>query len=68
MAECILNGEKTTLPRPACSVYVALQHWGYHADQVAVAVNQVFVPRSHYASAQVSVGDAVEVVAPMQGG
>jgi len=34
----------------------------------AVAVNQVFVPRSEYASTVLQEGDRVELLVPMQGG
>lgn len=38
------------------------------ATGVAVAVNGEFVPRSGYAKRVLREGDAVDVVAPMQGG
>ena len=35
---------------------------------VAVAINREFVPRSEHATHRLRSGDAVELVAPMQGG
>ena len=34
----------------------------------AVAVNQNFIPKSHYANTQLCVGDKLEILTPMQGG
>jgi sulfur carrier protein len=34
----------------------------------AVAVNQNFVPQSHYAETQLYPGDKIEILIPMQGG
>ena len=39
-----------------------------HPATVAVAVNQVFVPRSRHVDTTLKEGDQVEIVAPMQGG
>lgn len=41
---------------------------GYEGKLVAVARNGEFVPRISYANTNLSDGDALEVVAPMQGG
>lgn len=41
---------------------------GYSQTHLAVALNGAFVPRSAYGETAVSAGDALEVVAPMQGG
>lgn len=51
------------------SVQKLLQVLGYREEQkLAVAVNTEFVPRSAHAEQQVSDGDEIEIVAPMQGG
>lgn len=34
----------------------------------AIAVNEQFVPRAHYASTQLNEGDRIEILSPMQGG
>jgi sulfur carrier protein len=51
----------------ATTVAVLLQQRG-QAQGVAVAINDDFVPRSQYATRALREGDAVEIVAPMQGG
>ncbi|EIL92734.1 MULTISPECIES: sulfur carrier protein ThiS [Rhodanobacter] len=46
----------------------ALEVLGYRQAAVATAVNGVFVPAGAREQALLSDGDAVEVLAPMQGG
>lgn len=62
-----LNNESTTLSTP-CSVADALAGWGYQGEDIAVAVNNSFVPRSQYAHRQLASGDCIDVVMPVQGG
>lgn len=62
-----VNGEYRELPEPL-SVARALSAWGYCGDQIAVAVNGDFVPRSTYAEHQLTADDRVDIVAPIQGG
>ena len=45
-----------------------LTEWGYDAAKVAVAINEDFVPRSHYADTHLKAADRVDVVSPVQGG
>ncbi len=45
-----------------------LRELGFEANQVAVALNLDFVPRSRYPDTRLSEGDRVEIVSPMQGG
>ena len=67
MIELRVNGEHKTL-RESISVQQALEAWGYTGEQIAVAVNGEFVPRSQYAEQQLAANDSVEIVAPIQGG
>ena len=46
----------------------ALQELGYGAAVVATAVNGEFVPTTERQTAQLTDGDRIEVLAPMQGG
>lgn len=62
-----VNGAAHPLPAPL-TISAFLQDNGYGDKLVAVAVNGQFVPRSKHGSAQIQSGDAVEIVAPMQGG
>lgn len=60
-----VNGVPRELPRPT-SVAKLLEAEGY--DQVAVALNEEFLPKGAYANTTLKEDDAVEIVAPMQGG
>lgn len=52
----------------ACTVAQALSLWGYECKDIAVAVNNEFVPRSMYGEHWLAEGDRLDVVAPVQGG
>lgn len=67
MIEIVLNGERKTI-EPAASVTAVLTANGYDYRRVAVAINSEFVARTDYERKQFSVGDKVDVVAPMAGG
>ena len=62
-----LNGEQKKVPID-CLVIKALTQWGYRPHTIAVAINGEFVPRSEYSQQQLFDGDAIEVVAPIEGG
>lgn len=61
-----LNGEIRDLTGP--SVQDALTEIGLGAARVATALNGNFLPAATRATATLTDGDALEVVAPMQGG
>ena len=61
-----LNGE--TQPLTETSLIAALSHWGYTGDYFAVAINQLFIPRSDYEKTVLTPGDSIEILTPMQGG
>lgn len=65
-----LNGETKALDLPDKEIPLSelLIHLDYRQQHFAVALNEVFVPRTKHESTLVADGDAVEVVAPMQGG
>jgi sulfur carrier protein len=63
----ILNGEPRDLS-VALPVAQFLEQAGYGGMLVAVAINGTFVARGAYADTIINNGDAVEIVAPMQGG
>jgi sulfur carrier protein len=66
--QCRVNGEARELDA-SMSVQKLLRALGYREEQkLAVAVNTEFVPRSAHAERQVTDGDDIEIVAPMQGG
>jgi sulfur carrier protein len=62
-----LNGEEH-LVRPGATVHDLVQELDVAARGVAVAVDQVIVPRSAWARTVVPVGARVEVVTALQGG
>jgi sulfur carrier protein len=62
----ILNGEKREVA--ARVLADALIELGYGSACVATAVNGSFVTAGRRASTTLSAGDAIEVVAPRQGG
>ena len=62
-----LNG-KDTVTSSAASITAFLGEAGYGDMLVAVAVNGAFVPRSLHDETSLAADDAVEIVAPMQGG
>lgn len=62
-----LNGEQRDIP-DAVTVRGLLRDLALADSAVAVAVNSEFVPRSQHESHVLQAGDAIELVAPMQGG
>ena len=66
MIEVSVNNERRAIA-PERPLSELLGEWGF-GEQVAVAVNESFVPRSRYASYTLQGGDRVDVVAPVQGG
>lgn len=62
-----LNGESRDI-RDQVTVRELLHDLGLERSAVAVAVNSEFVPRSRHESHTLRAGDAIELVAPMQGG
>ena len=61
-----LNGE--TLRTEAATLADLLDEKGYNGAVVATALNGTFLPKGLRAATPLSDGDAVEIVAPMQGG
>lgn len=62
----LVNGETRQLD--ADTLARALEALGYRAAHVATAVNGAFVPASARAAWLLREGDALEILAPMQGG
>ena len=62
-----VNGEER-LVRPGATVSDLVEDLGVPARGVAVALDQVIVPRSAWARTVVPVGARVEVVTALQGG
>lgn len=49
-------------------LHALLLEWGYEIPAIAVALNQVFVPRSNYDQILLQAGDKIDIVSAMQGG
>lgn len=62
-----INDEIKAIPA-SLSLTDLLIHLGYREHNFAVAINDAFVPRSQYQTTQIQTNDAIEIVAPMQGG
>jgi sulfur carrier protein len=62
----LLNGTEREIA--ASTLAEVLEAEGLGAAKVATAVNGTFVPAAARAATPLRVGDAVEIVAPMQGG
>jgi sulfur carrier protein len=63
----LVNG-KTRPFDPGLTLRQALAGWGYEPQSVAVALDGAFVPRHQYDRLTLEEGQALEIVAPMQGG
>ena len=61
-----LNGEPVSTD--AATLADLLDEKGYNGAVVATALNGTFLPKGLRAATPLSDGDAVEIVAPMQGG
>ncbi|QNT78368.1 sulfur carrier protein ThiS [Entomobacter blattae] len=61
-----INGKEHTVS--ASTLTTLLNTLGYDAELVATAVNGQFISREHRTTLKLSEGDAVEILAPMQGG
>ena len=63
----ILNGKPQSFAAPL-NLYDVLEQQGYIEMMIAVARNGTFVPKDDYSETKLKEGDAIEIVAPMQGG
>lgn len=67
MINLLVNSEHKSLAANT-TIAEALELWGYQSHEIAVAVNNEFVPRSQYAASVLAADDCIDVVAPVQGG
>lgn len=65
-----LNGKPQTLENGSVSLSEFLKAQGFDPEihGIAVAINFSVVPRSKWSDTQVNEGDAIEVIAALQGG
>lgn len=64
--EVVVNGERASTRATTLADLVA--ELGYGTARVATARNGEFVPERQRASVTLAAGDAIEIVAPRQGG
>jgi len=62
-----INGVAEDWPE-GTTLAALLEKKGLKAGSIAVAINLTFIPRSRYSGTMLKSGDAIEVVAPQQGG
>ncbi len=67
MIRVSINGETQEFDN-ALNVAAMLEHCGFEAKKVAVAINTDFVPRSQYQERQLANNDQIDVLAAVQGG
>jgi thiamine biosynthesis protein ThiS len=65
--QLVINGEKKQIA-DIKTVQDLLVKLGYETDSVAVALNNTFVSRSKYIECQLTDGEELEILLPMQGG
>ena len=63
----IINGQPKTVDNQA-TIETILTAEGMASMKVAVALNANFIAKNDYTKTTISEGDAIEIVAPMQGG
>lgn len=64
-----LNGEPQTFdPQSPLTVTELLTQFRYPSQGLAVAIDGRVIPKSQWATTPISTGQAIEIVAPMQGG
>ncbi len=61
-----INGEQHPLPQ-AQTIDQLLASKGF-GENIAVALNGAFIPRTTYGKQVIKDGDSIEIVSPMQGG
>lgn len=62
-----LNGEAKTIEANS-QLSDAIDRWQLDGNSFAVAINQHFIPKACYEETQLTEGDSIELVIPMQGG
>lgn len=65
--DVVINETTVSLPE-AATVIDGLQAMGFNCEDVAVACNGDFVPRSEWNQQVLRAGDRLDVVSPVQGG
>lgn len=62
-----INGQPKSFEAPL-NLYDILEQEELIGMMIAIAQNGTFVPKSQYETTNISNGDMIEIVAPMQGG
>lgn len=67
MIKISLNNDAITTEKMN-SLSKLLEEKGYQESYFAVAINNIFIPKSKYAETILNEGDAIDIITPMQGG
>lgn len=67
MISIILNGKELQFSENQM-LNSALSEWGYEGKNIAIAINETFIPRSQYVQTEIKNGDSIEIVSPLEGG
>jgi len=62
-----LNGQPSELELPM-TLDDAITLWRYQLNSIAVAINEVFIPKANYQTTIIDANDSIEIVTAMQGG
>lgn len=62
----VLNGEKTDVS--SSNLLKIIDEMGYGGAKIATALNEEFIPENKRCDIELSQGDRLEILAPMQGG
>ncbi|MCE3234161.1 MAG: hypothetical protein K0Q50_341 [Vampirovibrio sp.] len=65
--QLLINGEPHQI-QDASTLQQLLENLGYEPKSIAVAIDGCFIPRHQYGTFELSDQQALDVVAPMQGG
>ncbi|MBX2810011.1 MAG: sulfur carrier protein ThiS [Cellvibrionaceae bacterium] len=66
MIQLSINGETHVVKQ--ANLLTVLQGLPVPEQSFAIAVNETFIPQSAYAATELSDGDRIELLVPMQGG
>ena len=62
----IINGKKQNIEQK--NLQQLLDNLNPGSNSFAIAINEIFIPKSNYAVTELNNGDQLEILSPMQGG
>jgi len=67
MITIILNGNKKNI-EPETNLINLIEQLNLQKNSFAIAINEIFIPKSDYSSIKINENDHIEIVTAMQGG